>query len=178
MALDREKLKALVLYVIWRTRHYKDFGATKLNKVLWFADARFYRGHGRSITGETYVRQPHGPVPENIETIKLELEDSSQMVAWDEDYFGRVVRRLATVEPPIVDRFTAEELTIVDWWTNHIGLEHTATSVSELSHDYPWTIAKIGEVIPMYAVFAERVRVPNQEELAWATAEAKRLGLQ
>ena len=56
MAFDREKFKQLVHYVIWNGK--RDwFGATKLNKVLWFADARAYVLTGRPITGATYIRE-------------------------------------------------------------------------------------------------------------------------
>lgn len=177
MQPDLAKLKALVLYIVWRANQYQGFGATKLNKVLWFSDARFYRSYGRSITNETYVRQPHGPVPEHVENLKVELISEGALTAWDELYYGKVVRRLSAEAPPETSAFTAEELVMVDWWINHIGSDHTASSVSELSHNYPWTIARMGERIPLHAVFAERVRPPNKEELDWAAGEAKRLGL-
>lgn len=177
MEFEHNKFKALVLYVIWRAAQYEGFGATKLNKVLWFSDARHYRSHGYSITGETYVRQPHGPVPEHIEKIKHELEVSGLISNWDENYFGRVVRRSAAAAPPETSCFTAEQLMMVDWWLHHIATEHTASSVSELSHNYPWKIAEMGEIIPMHAVFAERIRPPDEEELNWAKSEAERLGL-
>ena len=51
MAFDREKFKQLVHYVIWKAGKRDWFGATKLNKVLWFADARAYVLTGRPITG-------------------------------------------------------------------------------------------------------------------------------
>jgi hypothetical protein len=66
---------------------------------------------------------------------------------------------------------------LVDWWIKHVAEEHTATSISDLSHNYAWNIAAMGEEIPLHAVFADRVRSPNDEELEWARTEAKRLGL-
>jgi hypothetical protein len=37
---DLEKLKHLIHYVAWKAGKRDWFGATKLYKVLWFADAR------------------------------------------------------------------------------------------------------------------------------------------
>src|SRR5438128_11544173 len=69
MSFNSEKFKTLVLYVIWRTGDVRDFGATKLNKVLWFSDARAFEALGESITGDTYVRQKFGPVPRHITSV-------------------------------------------------------------------------------------------------------------
>lgn len=177
MTLKREKLKALVLYVIWRAGHREGFGATKLNKVLWFADARHYMVHGASITGETYIRQPHGPVPKHIDEIKNELIVEGAIQTMDEEYRSVSLKRHLTDGPPDTTMFTGDELTLIDWWIRHVAEEHTAKSISELSHNYTWQIAEPGAEIPLYAVFASRIRAPLGEELDWAKAEAKRLGL-
>ncbi len=73
--------------------------------------------------------------------------------------------------------FSAEEMNLVDWWVKHVDEEHTATSISEASHDQMWKLAHQGEEIPLYAVFASRIRAPLGKELEWAKAEAERLGL-
>lgn len=177
MALDKTKLKALVRYVIWRAGHQDGFGATKLNKVLWFSDARHYMAHGSPITGETYVRQRHGPVPKHIEEIKSELEADAAIERWREEYQGVEIERFLSVDPPDTSLFTAEELQMIDWWVKHVAEEHTARSISELSHNYTWQVAAMGEEIPLYAVFASRIRAPLGQELEWAKAEAERLGL-
>jgi hypothetical protein len=174
---DRDKLKALVLYVIWRAGQQEGFGATKINKVLWFADARRYEVFGQSITGETYVRQPHGPVPQHIDEIKRELESDGSIKGWSETYYDKSITRHLADAPPDTSMFDTEELMLVDWWIKHVAEEHTATSISDLSHNYAWNIAAMGEEIPLHAVFADRVRSPNDEELEWARTEAKRLGL-
>ena len=74
MDFDREKFKRLVHYVIWKAGKRDWFGATKLNKVLWFAESRVYVLTGKGITGATYVREKHGPVPRAMMPIRAELE--------------------------------------------------------------------------------------------------------
>jgi hypothetical protein len=56
-------------------------------------------------------------------------------------------------------------------------VELTGRLFHEQSHDYAWEIAKLGEEIPYHATFANRIRDPEGEELAWASRRAKELGL-
>jgi len=51
MQFDREKFKRLVLYIAWKAGRRDWFGAAKLNKVLWFSEARFFVLHGVPIAG-------------------------------------------------------------------------------------------------------------------------------
>ncbi len=177
MALDVAKLKALTLYIIWRAGNRAGFGATKLNKVLWFADARHFVMYGKSITGAVYLREPHGPVPERIAEVREQLQTEGLVQSWTEPYFGVDISRFTTDLPPDTSIFTHDELSVVDWWIKHVADEHTARSISELSHNYTWEVAAMGEAIPLYAVLATRIRAPLGQELDWARAEAKRLGL-
>lgn len=173
---NREKFKALVLYVVWRTGEVRDFGATKLNKVLWFSDARAFEALGRSVTGETYVRQKFGPVPRHIAAILSELQQEGLVQSWSEPYFDFEVTRYKAHLPPDTSLFSADELGLIDWWIKHVAEEHTATSISEASHDYAWKIARLGEELPFHAFLASRVRQPRDEELDWARAQADQLG--
>jgi hypothetical protein len=177
MAFDRDKLKALVLYVIWRTGNVRDFGVTKLNKVLWFSDARSFEAFGRSITGETYIRQKYGPVPKHVDEIIGELQEDGFIQTWTEPYFDFEVKRYKAHAPPDTTMFSADELGFIDWWIKHVSEQHTAGSISELSHDYGWEIARMGEELPFHAFLAKRVRQPREpDEIEWAEDTARRRG--
>jgi hypothetical protein len=178
MAYDKHKLKAVVLYVIWRTGHYKGFGATKLNKVLWFSDARGFQALGSPITGETYIRHKFGPVPQHIGEICDELESDGLIAPWTEAVFEFHAKRYRAFAPPNTTILSGEQLSLIDWWIKHVAEEHTASSISELSHDYAWELAAMGEEIPMHAFLASRIRPPRDgAEADWARSEAERLGL-
>jgi hypothetical protein len=73
VVFDREKFKSLVHYIIARAGNKPGFGATKLNKVLWFADARLFMLRGKPITGAAYIREKWGPVPQQIMPVRDEL---------------------------------------------------------------------------------------------------------
>ncbi len=85
--------------------------------------------------------------------------------------------RIVALRPPDVSMFSADELKTVDYWIEHIDKEHTATTISEQSHDYAWDIAPMGEVLPLYAILANRIREPSEQELGQLRKRAKELGL-
>ena len=173
MEFDREKFKRLVHYVIWKAGKRDWFGATKLNKVLWFSDTRAYALTGRSITGATYTRHQFGPVPKAIMPVRSELQREGTIV------IGRQgkLERITSDSKPDMGSFDLSEMAIVDWWIEHIANEHTAASISDKSHDYTWQIASLGEELPMFATFATRIREPSKDEVAWGKEVAARLGL-
>jgi hypothetical protein len=173
MQFDRDKFKRLVLYIAWKAGRRDWFGATKLNKVLWFSEARFFVLHGTPIVGATYIREKHGPVPKQIMPIRDELERAGEIRVFKE---GNLIR-ITTDTKPDLSPFTKEELQIVDYWIDHIDKDHTAGSISDESHDYAWDIAHMGEEIPLYAILASRIREPNDQELAKLIERAQTQGL-
>lgn len=177
MQFDHDKFKALLHYVVWKAGDKDGFGATKLYKVLWFSDARAYMLQGEPISGETYLREKFGPLPAHGQSVIKELADDGVIRVWNDTYYGKSIRHFHSLQVP--DRLSLDQRQreIVDYWINHIADEHTATSISEQSHDYAWEIAKLGEEIPYHAIFATRIRDPEGEELEWASRRAKELGL-
>lgn len=171
MVFDRDKFKRIVHYVIWKAGKRDWFGATKLNKVLWFSDARAYILTGKSITGASYIREKYGPVPRAMMPARSELEREGLVTVAREGKLERITASSA----PNMDLFTTEELKVVDWWIEHIATEHTATTISDESRDYAWEIANMGEEIPMSAIFANRIREkPSEEALQWGKEAAAR----
>ena len=173
MDFDKPKFKQLVHYIIWRVGKHDWFGATKLNKVLWFADARAYTFTGQSITGETYTRGEFGPVPKHIMPIRAELEREGTIRITKEGSLTRIV----ALVPAYPNWFSSAELQSIDWWANHIAQDHTAASISEELHDYAWEIAKEGEELPLYAYRVARIKEPSDEELKRLKDRAKELGI-
>jgi hypothetical protein len=173
MQFDKAKFKLLVRYIAWKAGGRDWFGATKLNKVLWFSDARSFILSGQSITGATYIRQKYGPVPRQIMPIRTELEREGYIRIFEE---GNLVRLTADAKPDM-SAFTKDELQTIDYWIEHIDKEHTAGTISDASHDYAWDIAKMGEELPFYAILANRIRDPSDQESEKFTNIAKAQGV-
>jgi hypothetical protein len=173
MEFDREKFKTLVVYIAWKAGGRDWFGATKLNKVLWFAEARAFVLHGKPIVGATYIRQKHRPVSKQYMPIRDELVKAGRMRVFKEGTLNRVT---ADAKPD-TSQFSKVELQIIDYWIEHIDKDHTAQSISDKSHDYGWDIAEMNEEIPLYAVLAERIREPSDQELERLKEKARAHGL-
>lgn len=174
MEFDRPKFKRLVHYIIWKAGKRDWFGATKLNKVLWFVDARAYMLTGKPITGETYIREKFGPVPKHIKPVLNELQRERTVKITKEGKLTRIV----TEQRADRNWFTHDELLSIDWWIDHIDRDHTAGTISEETHDHAWEIAEMGEELPLYAYRV--ARIPDQtspEDLEWLKSHAKELGL-
>jgi hypothetical protein len=177
-AFDREKFKRLVHYVIWRAGGRDGFGAVKLNKILWFSDARAFMLRGKPITGASYIREKWGPVPRPMMPIREELTREGAIQIWSDRHFDFPSTRFKALRAPSdLSIFDADEIKTVDWWIEHIDKDHTAGSASEESHDYAWEIAEMGEELPYHAIFATRMRQPDDTERKWAEQRAKELGL-
>lgn len=173
MKFEREKFKRLVHYVIWHGGRGEWYGATKLNKVLWFSDIRAFALTGKSITGAKYIREKHGPVPKAIMPIRSDLISEGSISVFR---INRVEKFIANTKPNI-SLFDTNEIAIIDWWSEYIDSSHTAASISTYSHDYTWSVANMGEEIPMVATFATCLRAPTDEEMCWGRGIAHRLAL-
>jgi hypothetical protein len=177
MQFDHNKFKALLHYVVWKAGDKDGFGATKLYKVLWFSDARSYMLLAAPITGEHYIREKYGPLPAHAQSIVQELVNDGAIRVWNDTYYNQPIRHFHSLRTPDKLSLDSKQREIVDYWIKHIADEHTATSISEQSHDYAWETAKLGEEIPYHAIFATRIRDPKGDELEWASRRAKELRL-
>lgn len=173
MAIDLEKLKRLIHYIAWKAGKRDWFGATKLYKVLWFADARQFVLTKHPITGAVYIREKYGPVPKHAMIVRSQLENEGNIRVSKEGSLTRIV----ALTHPDTSMFSADELKTVDYWIDYIDKSHTAQSISDESHDYAWNIAAMGEELPLYAILANRIREPNEQEIGKLQRRAKELGL-
>lgn len=175
MQFDRAKFKNLVHYVVWKMSGKDGFGATKLYKVLWFAEARAFTLRRQPIAGETYIREEHGPVPHHAKGVRAELV-SEGLIAESKINNGKEWL-FKSLKPPPTSFLTEQERQDVDYWIAHIDKDHTAGSISELSHNYGWEIAKQGDVLPYHAIWADRLVEPAAEDIEKARAKVRALGL-
>jgi hypothetical protein len=170
---DQDKFKRLVHYVIAQAGAHAGFGATKLYKVLWFAEARRWVLTGRSISDEIFIREEHGPVPKHgMQTRTALVREGKIRQQKMAGAYGEW--QFTSLKPPSLEGISLEERQTLDHWIRVVDKEHTAASISEKSHDYGWEIAKLGEPLPLHAVLAERRREPTVEELEWAKEAAAR----
>jgi hypothetical protein len=151
---DADKLRELMVYVAERSMEDPSFGATKLNKILFFSDFYAYGKYGKPITGATYQRLERGPAPRQLMPIQNELEHRGDAIVVEREHFNLRQKRLIPLRQANLAIFSAEEISLVDEVIEALRLK-SAAGVSALSHEVTvgWQIAGDREEIPYEAVF-------------------------
>jgi hypothetical protein len=157
------RLGELMLYIAGKCEQHQNFNATKLNKILYFADFLSYSRTGQAITGAEYVKQEHGPVPKRLLPIRKRLvERGEAAVKKVATVGGYEQHRLVPLREPDLSRFSGPEIDFV----NKVILffaGHNAKEVSEMSHNRIWRVAAMGQPIPYEAVFVSDEN-PTEED--------------
>jgi len=165
--MSTNRLAALAHYVIWKCAP-ADLGATKLNKILWFADLEHYHHTGHSITGATvYTKLQHGPVPKDIMRALEALTAEQKIAQSTENYYGFPKTMFLALTRPDLSPFTADEIATVDMIAELICHDHTAASISRLSHDALWEETEVGADMSIGAGAVVSGEA-TAEDLAWA----------
>jgi hypothetical protein len=145
---DDEKLRELVLYISLRSEGDEAYGATKLNKLLFFADFLAYQQFGQPITGDEYQALPQGPAPRHLVPIREQMKAQGEIAVRVKDFCGFQQHRIFALREPDLSRFTVQEIDLVDrliakWW------DKSASYISTQSHRFiGWRLAEQGETIP------------------------------
>jgi hypothetical protein len=162
-----EKLQELILYVARESMADAAFGRAKLNQVLFCADFVAYATTGSSISGQAYVKQPEGPVPDGVDEALVVLQSRGDLVVAKLSYHGRKQERPLPLRDARLSAFSGEEIAIVDRVVRETQ-GRSPKDVSDLFHDFVgWRVAGLGEVIPYETVFLEDGE-PTEEQIAHA----------
>lgn len=153
----QEKLEELILYIANQSEADARFGATKLNKLLFFSDFSAYARTGKPITGVVYRKMPYGPVPETVEAVKFKLLNTKDLIEERRRVISHHQHRLVATREPDLSLFTAQEISIVDQIITRFH-KHNNKTISEISHmTAGWQLAESGEVIPYETVILSPV---------------------
>ncbi len=168
ISYNEDKFAEMVLLVADRLKDDRAGGATKLNKVLFFAEFTHLRRHHKVISGCEFQHLTHGPAPHQMLPVRKRLIDSGAARLVKEDFLGRPQHRLVPTRPADLSLFDDDELkTMEDVLEQLAGM--TAVQVSELSHQEPgWQLTEVGETIPLSTAFLgfPQVRTPTSRGLS------------
>jgi uncharacterized phage-associated protein len=174
---DQDKFKELVLYIASHSAEDPTFGATKLNKILYFSDFWAYVQLGAPVTGATYQRLEHGPAPRQMLPVRTLLFREGAARIETRPRFNLPQRRLVALREPNLDVFSKEELLLVDEVIDALR-PYSAVEVSELSHQLAigWQLAEVGEEIPYQTAFLTG-EAPTEDDIYEGQIFAKEHGL-
>ena len=135
---SRSRFRELILYCALKSESHRFFGATKLNKCLFYADFLAYRALGTSITGAEYLALEHGPAPRQFVAEREAMVRDNDIAI---QHRTRQQRVIALREPDLGD-FSGAEIAIVDQVIDALRTLD-AGDVSEISHAFlGWKAAR------------------------------------
>ena len=165
VAFDRRKFRELVLYIARESEDDHGFGATKLNRILYFSDFKAFAILGCAITGATYRRLERGPAPLEMLDVLREMESEGEIQRIERRDLNLLQKRVIPLRSPEVAAFSDQELEIVDRVIGELRV-HAASQTRLLSHlDVGWRVAYLEEVIPYHSAYFSDQR-PTHRELA------------
>lgn len=160
---DDFKLKELIIYLSVLSEGDKNFGAIKLNKLLFYADFMAYLRLGKSITGQEYQALPQGPAPKRMKPVLEQMKRSGDIGIRKESAFEFVRLRTVSIRTPDLTKFNGAEVNLVHETVQRFW-NYNATEISDKSHDFlGWQLGITGETIP-YSVALIGTRKPTEEE--------------
>jgi putative zinc finger/helix-turn-helix YgiT family protein len=133
---------------------------TKLNKLLFYADFKYYKDNAVSITGLRYVHLPLGPVPDNYEHYYATLQGIEEAIKIEEKISGDYVGEIfwACKKPDLTIFSDYEIKTLIDVKT--FFKSFTASKIKEFSHrERGYQETHDGQIIP-YS-YADYLQIPT-----------------
>ncbi len=151
---DESKLGELIVYISWKSANDPRFGATKLNKLLYFADFLAMGNFGKPITEVPYQHLKNGPAPRRLRPVRDKLE-AEKAIAIQQIPLrsGNTQTRTIALRNANLHDFTGDEIALVDELIE-THWDDDADSISNSSHNYVgWKMTKDGDSIPYGSIF-------------------------
>lgn len=162
---DKPRFKELILYVSQQCADAPKFGATKLNKILYFADFLAYAELGEPITGAVYFSLPAGPAPKALKPVREEMKASGELAVQSVPFGdGRRIHKTRNLREPDLNVFTPGQIAIVDRVIAKLWNED-ADGCSALSHRMVgWQTTADRDTIPYESIFFSNAPLTEEQE--------------
>ncbi len=129
------KVENLILYILKKA---KNVGKTKLNKLLFYCDFKYFKEYTVSITGATYIHLPLGPVPDNYEIIINYLINSKKITSEEKIYHSFLKNVSGEIYTPLKESdlslFNNNEIKVIDSIISDPG-NLSAVQIKNKSHN-------------------------------------------
>jgi hypothetical protein len=165
----KQRFRELVVYASERSVDDPHFGATKLNKILFYSDFRAFERFGEPLTGFAYFALPEGPAPYLMRPVRSELEREGAIWVEEKPVGNYSQTRTIARRGAFLDLFSLAEIALVDEVIEELRPK-TAREVSLESHGVAWRTRLMEGYIPYEAIFYS-----DEEATPQDIAEARQL---
>lgn len=166
-SLNFEKLKDAIRLIIDQCEPH-ELGKVKLHKVLYYADMLTYLKRGVSITGATYRKRPFGPTCDAMLPAIAELESDGELSVKKVDYFGYEKNEFIKLSRRNASLLSDDEVLALKDVVDFVCRTHTASTISDLSHDIVWESVEMGQDIPYALAISWLPTSDNDDGKKWA----------
>lgn len=129
--IDKGKAKAALLYI---ATNIPNVDMHKLYKILYFAEQNHLIKYGRPITGDAFIKMPHGPVPSYIKDKVEQHIDVDDSVKQSGIY-------IVANEYPDLDEFSESDIECLDLSITN-NKDKSFSQLRDESHKEAWTNAQ------------------------------------
>lgn len=162
-----KKLRELILYISRHSEGDQYFGATKLNKLLFYSDFAAHLYLGKSITEHEYQVLPQGPAPRQLVSIRNQMVQDKELHIRESDSFPFTQKIPLALRKPDLSVFNGEEIALVDDILAQCR-QLSAAQINEKSHQFiNWCLVEDGETIPYSMVLIRPHRQLTPTEQQW-----------
>ncbi len=140
-------------------------GATRLNKILWFAEKDSFLHTLQPMLGLSFVKGPYGPMPPDADIACKTLAEKGLIFFEPRDYGSYSYKDMHSRRDPDTSLLTEDELTALRNLTWEICTEYSARSISDLTHNAIYHMLSMGEDYPLELALAENARPATNEEI-------------
>lgn len=176
MRTSEQKFRDLILYVCLRSEGDEWFGATKLNKLLFFIDLGAFRQFGQTISGQEYEKREFGPVPVGMQSVLRVLRDANAIVTRTAAVSGYPQHRTFALREPDLSEFEPREIVLIERVLSSYR-QMTATQIADASHaELGWRSVAYYETIPFgFGLISERPLTEAERAYAKELADMSEL---
>ena len=171
--MDRAKLKQAV-HFICATATGLPLGLTRLYKVLWFVEKESFLTTLVPILGIEFVKGPHGPMPPMAREVCDELQEEGKIRITPMKKGPYPYVDLQSLNDPDTSLLSEDEILSIRDLTFEICTEHTARSISDLTHNDIYGMLSMGERYPLDLTLVEKTRVLSPSEIASIASDTAR----
>lgn len=167
ISFDPRRFEELILLLAKLSEEDEHFGATKLNKLLFYCDFLAYAHLGAPLTGAPYQKLEYGPAPRPLKPTLAKLVREGRLAEEQRDRFSLQQKRPVALREADRSLFSEDEIELIESMVAKFRSE-SATAISDLSHQLPgWKLARKGETIPYGTVrLGTRAATPAEVEYA------------
>ena len=167
-ALQVNKFKNVLLYILERCAGKPNVGETVLYKLIYFCDFNYYELYEEHLTGARYRKLPYGPVPQKLDTIINQMIEKGLLKRIKTEYFDKMQTRYIPLAKADLIQLNAGEKEVIDRVIEQMS-DWSASAISAYSHkDMPWLAtdegANISYNLAFYRELPYSVRVYEEDD--------------